>query len=537
MINALILTGTSLFCRTVGVSFNVYLSKKIGAGGIGLFELIVSVYTLFVTFATSGIQYASTRLISEALAKDDKPLAGAVFRACVAFAAVLSALSSLVLFAFAPYLGTKVLCDIRTVKSLKLLALSLMPIALSNVISGYFSAQRGVYKTAVSGILAQLIKLISTFVLLSFFTKSGLENACVSLVLSTLISEAFSFLSALFFYIFDKNKPQKDGSENALGLFPQALSKLLKTAVPIALSSYARTGLLSLEHVLIPRGLQKNGAGANAALAAYGTLHGMVFPVILFPSSLLGAVSGLIIPELTEMSTVGKDKLVCKSVNFALNITLVFSIGIAGGMSWLSDELSAVLYDSADAGAYIKLLCALIPVMYLDGIVDGALKGLGQQLYSMRCNLLDSFLSVVLVYTLLPRFGIDGYLVSVFITETLNFVLSIMRLLKMSRVRPNLFFCIFLPTATAVVSVFVCDLVSSLMPKTPMVLSLVLHIILYIFVYLLLCKISGIFASLDFELFFPKLTSKTAPKRKAPSFLCAKRTNAKCKAALPPPFE
>ena len=42
-----------ILMRTVGVSFSVYVSNKIGAAGMGLYELIMSVYGLSVTLACS----------------------------------------------------------------------------------------------------------------------------------------------------------------------------------------------------------------------------------------------------------------------------------------------------------------------------------------------------------------------------------------------------------------------------------------------------------------------------------------------------
>ena len=53
--NAFILTATSLLLRTVGMFFRVYMSGKIGAEGMGLYQLIFSIYVLASTFATSGI--------------------------------------------------------------------------------------------------------------------------------------------------------------------------------------------------------------------------------------------------------------------------------------------------------------------------------------------------------------------------------------------------------------------------------------------------------------------------------------------------
>lgn len=68
--------------RAVGVAFNVYLSAKIGAAGMGLYSLIMSVYTFAVTFATSGINLAVTRVISEEIGKQNAAGVRRAMRAC-----------------------------------------------------------------------------------------------------------------------------------------------------------------------------------------------------------------------------------------------------------------------------------------------------------------------------------------------------------------------------------------------------------------------------------------------------------------------
>ena len=63
--NALFMSASALLLRFAGVSFNVWLSNRIGEAGMGLFQLISSAYMLAVTFATSGIRTATVRLLSE----------------------------------------------------------------------------------------------------------------------------------------------------------------------------------------------------------------------------------------------------------------------------------------------------------------------------------------------------------------------------------------------------------------------------------------------------------------------------------------
>ena len=71
--------------------------------------------------------------------------------------------------------------------------------------------------------------------------------------------------------------------------------------------------------------------------------------------------------------------------------------------------------------------------MYLDHVTDSILKGIGEHVYSMWVNISDSFLSVVLVFFLLPQMGIRGYGVVIIAMESYNFLLSYLRLRKRIR--------------------------------------------------------------------------------------------------------
>ena len=96
---------------------------------------------------------------------------------------------------------------------------------------------------------------------------------------------------------------------------------------------------------------------------------------------------------------------------FIFDTAILFSIGCAGIMIFFSFEIGNVIYPQTDAGLYIKMIAPLIPIMYIDTSVDAILKGLGEQVYSMGVNIVDSLLSVILVIILLPRYGIMGYII------------------------------------------------------------------------------------------------------------------------------
>ena len=68
LLNGLLLTCTSLVLKSIGMFFGIYISNKIGTEAVGVYQLIMSVYMLFITFASSGINLATSRIVSEQMA-------------------------------------------------------------------------------------------------------------------------------------------------------------------------------------------------------------------------------------------------------------------------------------------------------------------------------------------------------------------------------------------------------------------------------------------------------------------------------------
>jgi stage V sporulation protein B len=172
---------------------------------------------------------------------------------------------------------------------------------------------------------------------------------------------------------------------------------------------------------------------------------------------------------------------------------LIFSFGVAGVMGCFGHELGMAVYGSAEAGEYIRLLAPLVPIMYVDSTVDAFLKGMGEQVYSMNVNIIDAGASVLLVWLLLPRMGLAGYVVAIYVTETLNTTLSLCRMLRMTRMPIRLWKQVFGPLLCAVGAVTLSRLAGILCGIS---LSGLWGLILWMgisgILYLLLCLTTGV---------------------------------------------
>ena len=191
------------------------------------------------------------------------------------------------------------------------------------------------------------------------------------------------------------------------------------------------------EQLLIPIGLARYGGSTEEAMAGYGTIHGMVFPILMFPAAILYSVSDLLVPELSRCRAMGRGLRVRDLSGKCIRMTILFAAAVAGFFFVCAEELGQCIYHSADAGRYLRIFAPMVLMLYLDAIVDGMLKGLAEQLSCVRYNTLTSVLDVVFLYVLLPRHGVAGYVAVFAVTHAINLYLSIRRLLVVTEHRPR----------------------------------------------------------------------------------------------------
>ena len=406
LLNGTLMTCVALALRGLTVAFNAYVSKKIGAEALGLYTLLGSVYSFALTLALSGINLTTTRLVSDALGEGNSEKARISMKKCVCYSLFFGSLSCILLLCFAEPLATHVLKDIRLIKPLRLCGATLPLISLGSSFNGYFTAVRRVYKNAVVQISEQLARIVFCAALLNLAFGRDMESYCICLVLGGALAEMLSFSISLLFYVFDKYE-RKKSSEYAISE-KKITKKMLSIALPLAFSTYFRSALLTIEHILIPLGIEKSGKNRAQSLIAYGTLQSMAMPLVLFPAAIIQSFSGLLVPELAELKIQENKREIRYVAERVCHLALAFAVGVSGVMIYFSGELGEGIYASSEAGRYIRIVAHIVPIMYLDTTVDNMLKGLGEHLYTMAINIADTLCSLVMVWILIPQMGIYG---------------------------------------------------------------------------------------------------------------------------------
>lgn len=428
--NTALLTCSSLLMSAMSMAFQAWLVRKIGAAGIGLYQLISSVTVLLATFAVSGIRYASTRLVSEEIGADSPERIAAAMRRCTAYALLFGCTAMAVLWLIAEPVGFLCIGDARAVRPLRLCAFCMPCMAFNSAFSGYFTACGRVWKSTLVHVTEAVLEICFVVMRLSHAQPGNIEQSCAAIAQGKLTADICSFVMMTAFYISDRAAHFSGGGEGG-----QLTGRMLRIALPLAVSAYVRSALNTVQHILVPRSLRMSGLSADASLSGYGTVHGMALPVVLFPACVMYSAAELIVPELTDAQMQKKAARIRSTVGALMRTGVIYSLAVAAFIFIFADKISAVVYETGAAAKYIRILAPLIPIMYCDILTDGCLKGLGEQAWTMGVNIFDSLSGLLLVIWLMPRYALTAYLGMIWFTEAVNFALSIGRLVYILRRR------------------------------------------------------------------------------------------------------
>ncbi len=434
---ALLLTLVNLTLRFAGTGFQVWLSGQIGAAGLGLLQLVLSVNALALTLGAAGGRTTAMYLTAEALGQGRKNDADRLLTGCFGYSILCSGVVGAGLFALAPRIAVHWIGTREAIGALRTWASFLPVVCLTGVMTGYFTAANRIGTLAAVEVGEQAVSIAVTAFSLSLAQNRA--DSCRAVVLGSSTASVLTLLVLLLLY----SRQAGNGTSRI-----RVWGPILRCATPLAAAEDLRSGVSALENLMVPRRLSLYG-GLGDPLAAFGRISGMVFPLMMLPSAILSSLAEVLIPELARCAAVGSRNRIRYLIRRNLRTALIYGLICGGVLFLLSDPLCRRLYPGEDIAPLLRRFALLVPMLYCDLLADAMTKGLGQQAACARYSILSNLADIALMYFLLPRFGIDGYFLSFTLTHALNFALSLRKVLQIGDVRPGGRFALLAPAAAA----------------------------------------------------------------------------------------
>ena len=199
--NAALMTGADVLLRLAGMGLRIYLANALGGEGMGLYQLVLAVYALFVTLATAGVSVAATRLMAEELSRGRAEARGMLVR-LLAAGLGLGAFAMVAQFGLAGLAAAWWLGDARAAGALRAAAFGMPWMAVSAVLRGFFIARRRVEPNVLSQLAEQTVRIGVVYVVLEQGILRGWDHGrkCTAVLAATALSEAVSACMMLLFY-------------------------------------------------------------------------------------------------------------------------------------------------------------------------------------------------------------------------------------------------------------------------------------------------------------------------------------------------
>lgn len=407
-----LLTGAGLISRILGFFYRIFLSRTIGANGLGLYQLIFPVFGLCLAISASGIQTAISRFVASEKNKKIYLFSGLFISVGLSF------LFTVLIYTLAPWIASNVLKEPRTTELLRLMTFAILPAAIHSCFNGYYYGQKNSKIPSICQVIEQIARVVGTYIIYQVLLSQDLPLEPIHAVWGLVISELAGLLVSLTAYFGSKSD---DWATHPLSAFrslgiTDTFAPLLGMALPLTLNHVLMTLSHSIEHLLIPQQLVAYGYTPDDALGHFGILTGMALSVVFFPAVITNSLSVLLLPRISEAKASGNNKQVLETIKGAL------CCGIALGslctfLFLLSGEWIGVhIFDNVLAGFYVQILSILCPFMYTVSLLSSIINGLGYANWTLGCNLTGCAIRIAAILFFVPTYGMYAYIVAMIVS-------------------------------------------------------------------------------------------------------------------------
>lgn len=412
---------TILSCveRAIGFAYRIFLSRTVGSEGLGLYQIALSVIGVLITLSASGIPITVSRLMIKDRARK---IVGSDNKAVSA--GIITALCVSIFLCFLFFTFKKLLNVIFADSRCNILFLIILPgVVLTSVyavIRGFFWGTKSFYTYSIIELLEEIVMIVcGVFLILkgqTLFQKT--VYASVAVLLSYLFS--FTLSTAVFIAKGGRFSNPKDH-----------LKPLIKCSAPITFMKTANSFTSSLIAIIFPAVLIAGGIDKQEAISQFGIISGMAIPLLFIPSTLIGSLSLVVSPELSESfykNNVGKIK---SNVEKSLSYSLLISLMIVPAFAGVGQYVGELLYDNSLAGIYIQNSSFIMIPLSVTIISTSLLNSMGFEKRTLLYFLIGSALLIISILFLPKFFGNYALIIGYFAS---NITTSVLNLKKLSKV-------------------------------------------------------------------------------------------------------
>ena len=164
----LLLTAAGFLSRILGFFYRIFLSRTIGAEGLGIYQMIFPIHGIAFALCAGPIQTSISRLAAANVKKGRS-----TFRAGLTISLTISVILMIAIRFSAPFLAEHVLLEPQCAPLLPIMALSIPFSAIHACICGYYYGMKKTAVPALSQLLEQFIRIGAVLLIANVAVTNG----------------------------------------------------------------------------------------------------------------------------------------------------------------------------------------------------------------------------------------------------------------------------------------------------------------------------------------------------------------------------
>lgn len=445
---AIIVTIFSVLTRALGFVLRIILSRALGAEVLGNYQVAMSVFGVLMTIVCSGLPLVVSRLVAYNKNENNYKKAYSSVSAGLIITLAISIVISLIIYIF-PEILTLIFRQ-ENITSIVLYSLpGLIASAIYSILRSALWGDKRFFAISFTEFFEQVVRIVFCFILFSNLVLPSLslgDKAALSLSIACIFSCVL--VAIIYFALKQKFSSPK-------GLF----KPLLKSAVPITTLRTVSSLVQSLIAIIIPLRLTKFGYSSSEAMAQFGMVMGMAFPLIMIPGTLISSLAVTLVPEISSKTDNIDDKTHTKDLNglksniyMGINLSILISMVFVPAFIVLGKPITEILFHSSEAGKYVSWGALLILPMGINQISSSILNSIGLEFKSLLNYAIGAIFLLISIFFLPKYIGTYALIVGMGLLTTISAILNMRMLKKRNLLKPGYFKFILLSILFAFLS-------------------------------------------------------------------------------------
>lgn len=449
----LLLTATGLFSQVVGFLYRMALSRLIGAETMGLYQLVMPVYSMLMSVTAVGLTVAVSTMSARYHALGDSGAVKLVLRRALRNFFLLAVPLGLAVAALSDPISVYLLGDARTRLGVVVMVPCMLLTGVENLHKHCFYGIGRVRPPAAVETAEQLIRAGAVLLLLAALLPRSAEETVGVIALGMVLCEVFSAgaLTLLFRRHWRRFPPGAPGVEISG-------KRLMAIAVPVGATSLLGTLLNSANSVLIPAKLVEGGMALPEAMSEFGVLCGMTLPMLGLPTGFIGALCLVMVPDLSRRTAQGDRRAAGGFLDRVMSATSLLMAPAMALLTVIGPTVGAAMFRDERVGELILPLAVGTLLGCYQSVLSGALNGLGLQEKAARNAILSDIVQLAFTFFAVSRFGLAGFAAGFVASGLAGAGLNLASVLRAAGLRAKAFEWFVRPALAAVLMGLWCNL-------------------------------------------------------------------------------